>query len=89
MPKDAVILKIGIESVVAGHPNLCVWAHIYTNVELEERRFRIYESENPLPADVIQNWDGETHGFVYIDTVVDRTVAWHVFSNLTYHCSNL
>ena len=81
MPKDTSILKFSIQKIINGSPDICVWAIIDTESEMEERRFRIHCTEQPLPdnstahgSNTVSDWDYE-----YFDTLTDRQFVWHVF----------
>ena len=86
MPKDASILKFGIQSVIDSKPEIVVWAIVDTESEMEERRFRIVGTGHPLEddttahcADIPCEWD-----YVYFDTLFDRRFVWHIFVGCKY-----
>ena len=81
MPKDASILKFGIQSVIDSTPYFVVWALVDTESEIGERRFRIVGTGDSLEdnttahgADIPCECD-----YVYFDTLFDRRFVWHIF----------
>ena len=87
MPKDASILKFGIQSVIDSKPEIVVWSIVDTEAEMEERRFRIVGTGHPLEDNTIGHVleDYTTaHGsyewvYEYFDTLFDRRFVWHIF----------
>ena len=78
MPKDASLIKFGLQGVVGGRPDIFVWAIVDTDAEMEERRFRIHGTGLLLPEDsVLYGSNGDE--YEYYDTLFDRMFVWHIF----------
>lgn len=65
MPKDAKVLKAGIQNGV-----VYVWAEVDTKAPIEERHFVVYGTGWEIATD---------RNLSYIDTVFDGPFVWHVY----------
>ena len=87
MPKGASILKVGIQSrrvpdpavMSIIYPNICAWAIVDTEAELEERKFRIVGTGHPLPDYCVKYAGIGNEDYDYFDSVFDRDFVWHIF----------
>ena len=69
MPFGSEIVKCGVQGMKGNKPNICVWAVVDPEREMETYHFCIRGTGHPLPED---------DGYRYIDTVFDRQFVWHI-----------
>ena len=87
MPKDAQIVKFGIQGIDANNrPKVFAWALVNLPIETTEPRLFVIRgtghplhdfcvvSENDVPTN--------TPKFVYKDSLFDRAFVWHIFEGI-------
>jgi len=82
MPKNAELYKFGLQGIVNGHPDICVWALVDTETEITDRKFRIFGTGHPIPDNCISDTYPDMQLYVYYDTIFDRGMVWHIFAQL-------
>ena len=75
--KDTQVIKIpkGADPFTAQFQGeqLCVWAAVETDAELEDREFRIFGTGQPLDLSGV---------FRYLSTVQQGSLVWHIFTKV-------
>ena len=80
MPKGALLLTFAIQGIyVTGLPNICVWALVDTEAEMEAKKFKIFGTGYPLPDDCVKYGGDLDYDFEYETTVFDHKHVWHIF----------
>lgn len=69
MPKDAKILSIQLQ-----HEKLCIWAEVHDELQLEERKFLVFGTGNPLRVGCNDT---------FLGTVQTRSgaIVWHIYED--------